>query len=152
MPKVALITGVTGQDGAYLSEFLLNKGYIVHGIKRRSSSFNTDRFFAEGRLMIATQGLDSLKKNYGGDIFRNYDDNRVNEFGVNLFQGIKTQTLFGDLKIGYLVNPRTNLRLELGMTIRRISPETEVGDLKAQTTKYFYFGLKTDLYNQYYDF
>ena len=41
--KVALITGVTGQDGAYLSEFLLNKGYIVHGIKRRSSSFNTAR-------------------------------------------------------------------------------------------------------------
>lgn len=41
--KKALITGVTGQDGAYLSEFLLKKGYEVHGIKRRSSSFNTDR-------------------------------------------------------------------------------------------------------------
>ncbi|MGV8935013.1 MAG: GDP-mannose 4,6-dehydratase [Gallionellaceae bacterium] len=41
--KVALITGVTGQDGAYLAEFLLKKGYIVHGIKRRASSFNTDR-------------------------------------------------------------------------------------------------------------
>ncbi len=41
--KVALITGVTGQDGAYLSEFLLKKGYIVHGMKRRSSLFNTDR-------------------------------------------------------------------------------------------------------------
>jgi GDPmannose 4,6-dehydratase len=41
--KVALITGVTGQDGAYLTEFLLNKGYEVHGIKRRSSLFNTDR-------------------------------------------------------------------------------------------------------------
>ena len=41
--KVALITGVTGQDGSYLAEFLLKKGYKVHGIKRRSSSFNTDR-------------------------------------------------------------------------------------------------------------
>jgi GDPmannose 4,6-dehydratase len=41
--KKALITGVTGQDGAYLAEFLLEKGYEVHGIKRRSSSFNTDR-------------------------------------------------------------------------------------------------------------
>jgi GDPmannose 4,6-dehydratase len=41
--KVALITGVTGQDGAYLSELLLSKGYVVHGIKRRSSSFNTER-------------------------------------------------------------------------------------------------------------
>ena len=41
--KIALITGITGQDGAYLSELLLNKNYIVHGIKRRSSSFNTQR-------------------------------------------------------------------------------------------------------------
>jgi len=43
MTKKALITGVTGQDGAYLAEFLLKKGYIVNGIKRRSSSFNTER-------------------------------------------------------------------------------------------------------------
>ena len=41
--KIALITGITGQDGAYLAEFLLSKNYIVHGIKRRSSSFNTER-------------------------------------------------------------------------------------------------------------
>ena len=41
--RVALITGVTGQDGAYLAEFLLEKGYVVHGIKRRASSFNTER-------------------------------------------------------------------------------------------------------------
>jgi len=44
MAKVALITGVTGQDGAYLAELLLSKGYTVHGVKRRSSSFNTGRF------------------------------------------------------------------------------------------------------------
>ncbi|MEQ6125078.1 GDP-mannose 4,6-dehydratase [Pseudotenacibaculum sp. MALMAid0570] len=43
MSKIALITGITGQDGAYLTEFLLDKGYIVHGIKRRASSFNTQR-------------------------------------------------------------------------------------------------------------
>ena len=43
MSKIALITGITGQDGAYLAEFLLGKGYIVHGIKRRSSLLNTDR-------------------------------------------------------------------------------------------------------------
>jgi GDPmannose 4,6-dehydratase len=41
--KIALITGITGQDGSYLAEFLLKKGYIVHGIKRRTSLFNTDR-------------------------------------------------------------------------------------------------------------
>jgi GDPmannose 4,6-dehydratase len=43
LPKVALITGITGQDGSYLAELLLEKGYIVHGIKRRASSFNTQR-------------------------------------------------------------------------------------------------------------
>ena len=41
--KVALVTGITGQDGAHLARLLLDKGYIVHGIKRRSSSFNTAR-------------------------------------------------------------------------------------------------------------
>ena len=43
MRKVALITGVTGQDGSYLAELLLEKGYEVHGVKRRSSSINTNR-------------------------------------------------------------------------------------------------------------
>ncbi len=43
MKKTALITGITGQDGAYLAEFLLNNGYEVHGVKRRTSLFNTDR-------------------------------------------------------------------------------------------------------------
>ena len=42
-PKVALITGITGQDGAHLARLLLEKGYVVHGVKRRSSSFNTAR-------------------------------------------------------------------------------------------------------------
>ena len=42
-PKTALITGITGQDGSYLAEFLLDKGYTVHGIKRRASNFNTSR-------------------------------------------------------------------------------------------------------------
>jgi GDPmannose 4,6-dehydratase len=42
-PRIALITGVTGQDGAYLADLLLSKGYVVHGIKRRASSFNTQR-------------------------------------------------------------------------------------------------------------
>jgi GDPmannose 4,6-dehydratase len=41
--KIALITGVTGQDGAHLARLLLDKGYVVHGVKRRSSSFNTAR-------------------------------------------------------------------------------------------------------------
>jgi len=63
MSKVALITGITGQDGAYLSEYLIKKGYTVHGIKRRSSLFNTDRIdhlyqdpHVENRNMILHYG------------------------------------------------------------------------------------------------
>ena len=63
MQKTALITGITGQDGAYLAEFLLNKGYTVHGIKRRASSFNTERIdhlyqdpHIEGRRFILHYG------------------------------------------------------------------------------------------------
>ena len=51
MTKTALITGVTGQDGAYLAEFLLGKGYEVHGVKRRSSSFNTSALPRERALV-----------------------------------------------------------------------------------------------------
>jgi hypothetical protein len=112
-----------------------------------------NRLFFDARLIVATQGLDSLKSNYGGDIFKDYNTRaKEKDYEVGLFQGIKTQTFFGDIKIGYLVNPITNLRLELGMTVRRITPEIEVGNLKPETTKYFYFGLKTDLHNQYHDF
>ena len=52
-PKTALITGITGQDGSYLAELLLEKGYIVHGIKRRASLFNTQR--VESLLSGASQ-------------------------------------------------------------------------------------------------
>ena len=61
MGRVALITGITGQDGAYLTRLLLTKGYLVHGIKRRSSSFNTARIdevyqdphFSEGGMHLS---------------------------------------------------------------------------------------------------
>lgn len=64
--KVALITGITGQDGAYLTEFLLEKGYDVHGIKRRSSLFNTDRI---DHLMVDEHGHKNPRlTNHYGDL------------------------------------------------------------------------------------
>lgn len=62
MKKIALITGITGQDGSYLAEFLLEKGYIVHGIKRRSSSFNTERI---DDLYESTRDLKNFHLHYG---------------------------------------------------------------------------------------
>ena len=63
--KVALITGVTGQDGAYLSELLLGKGYEVHGVKRRSSSFNTERI---DHLYREPQELEKRFELHHGDL------------------------------------------------------------------------------------
>ena len=59
MKKVALITGVTGQDGAYLAEFLLEKGYIVHGVKRRASLFNNGSFIFKLTLNVQNVSYNS---------------------------------------------------------------------------------------------
>jgi len=63
MAKIALITGITGQDGAYLAEFLLKKGYTVHGVKRRSSLFNTDRI--DHLYRDVHEGKTNFKLHYG---------------------------------------------------------------------------------------
>jgi GDPmannose 4,6-dehydratase len=67
IPRVALITGITGQDGSYLAELLLEKGYEVHGIKRRASSFNTDRIdhIYQDPHFNAEAGGPKLKLHYG---------------------------------------------------------------------------------------
>ena len=65
MTKRALITGITGQDGAYLAELLLGKGYEVHGIKRRASSFNTDRI---DHLYEDPHGTDVRLRLHYGDL------------------------------------------------------------------------------------
>ena len=59
IPPIALVTGVTGQDGSYLAEFLLEKGYEVHGIKRHASSLNTqrvDHIYQDPHVSIANTG------------------------------------------------------------------------------------------------
>ncbi len=68
--KTALITGVTGQDGAYLAELLLHKGYHVHGVKRRSSSFNTDRV----DHLFYDSHEQQLKQAHGGSFHLHYGD------------------------------------------------------------------------------
>jgi GDPmannose 4,6-dehydratase len=65
MKKVALITGITGQDGSYLAEFLLEKEYEVHGIKRRASSFNTQRIdHIFENMDVKSKFYSSLRRSY----------------------------------------------------------------------------------------
>ena len=84
MAKVALITGITGQDGAYLAELLLEKGYIVHGIKRRSSLFNTDR-------------IDHLYKDFhekGVKFFLHYGDLTDSTNLIRIIQNVQPDEIY----------------------------------------------------------
>jgi len=84
MRKKALITGITGQDGAYLAEFLLDKNYEVHGIKRRSSSFNTDR------IDHLYQDPHQLKRNF----FLHYGDMTDSSSLVRIIQQVQPDELY----------------------------------------------------------
>ena len=83
MKKKALITGITGQDGSYLAEFLLKKNYIVHGIKRKSSSFNTDR-------------IDHIFDNpkYKSRFFLHYGDLTDSDSIFNIINKVKPQEIY----------------------------------------------------------
>ena len=81
--KIAMIIGVTGQDGTYLSEFLLNKGYIVHGVKRRTSLINTQR-------------IDHLYNNpsFQGKFFLHYGDVTDSTNIIRLIQEIQPDEIY----------------------------------------------------------
>ncbi|GIJ27856.1 GDP-mannose 4,6-dehydratase [Micromonospora qiuiae] len=84
MSRVALISGITGQDGSYLSELLLDKGYTVHGIKRRSSSFNTDRI----------DRIDVHPRNADARLFLHYSDLSDPASLTNLIRDIRPDEVY----------------------------------------------------------
>src|SRR5688500_15143325 len=83
-PKKALITGITGQDGSYLAEFLLAKGYEVHGIIRRSSSFNTQRL----------EDIYRDPHESGVQLFNHYGDLTDSSSLVNLIRDLKPDEVY----------------------------------------------------------
>ncbi len=92
MKKKALITGVTGQDGSYLAEFLLSKGYIVHGIKRKSSSFNTQRV---DHIYIDSHFSTNFYLHYGDLTDSNSIFNIVNQVKPNEIYNLGAQSHVG---------------------------------------------------------
>lgn len=114
-------------------------------------TYQNGRFFGELEFMYASQGRDTLGSNWGADVYRDYRE-REQDFDNEIGQGVNTKILFSDLKIGYLFNPKTNLRIQVGFTYRKFSPEIETANLKSNTTQYFYAGVTTNLTNRYYDF
>ncbi|HXH99796.1 MAG TPA: hypothetical protein VNI52_05985 [Sphingobacteriaceae bacterium] len=100
-----------------------------------------------GQINSARYGLDEGGKNYGKDIYRSYDEQRIGDTGNHITQGIKTDFLYIDGRISYLLNPKTNLRFELGGVIRR-----EKNTFASNQTNWLTFGLRSSLRNLYQDF
>ncbi len=119
------------------------------------ASYNFNRWFAEGKFVVGTKGFDynttSDPKSYGGNIYRDNDD-RVSDYGNSIGQGNKTNVFVADLQLGYLVNPATNLKFFTRVAYRSFQPETTTDILKNSNNTWISVGLKTDLFNWYFDF
>jgi hypothetical protein len=123
----------------------------VIGIAR----YNYKRWYGSAKLIFGQRGLDfdPLIDNasYGANIFID-NDNRVGDTGIELLQGNQTNVLIGDLNVGYLINPRTNLKVFANVTYRSFNPDANTAvDFKENTT-WFNFGIRTDIFNWYFDF
>ncbi|PWH84211.1 gliding motility protein RemB [Algibacter marinivivus] len=112
------------------------------------------RWFGDAKLIFGTRGLDfntsSDDFSYGGDIYRNYNE-RPFDTGVEVGQGIKTTTFNGNLQAGYLINPASNLKVFTDITVRNFNPDATTTSTFKSNTVWFNFGLRTDLFNWYFD-
>ena len=128
--------------GANFSEFVLIGRY------------HYKRWFGNAKLVVGERGLDFNNGidtfSYGGDIYRNYND-RPYDTGVTVGQGNKTTSMFANLQAGYLINPATNLKLFADVTFRNFNPDTVTPSALKSNTVWFNIGIRTDLFNWYFD-
>lgn len=123
--------------GANFREFILIANYY------------RGRWFGEVFLQHSWRGLDPPDQNWGSQVLLGYET-RVQEYGNETLQGVRTTTLYSDIRAGWIVNPSYNLRFELGLRLRDFTPETNI--LQATNTTYWFVGLRTGLRNVYEDF
>lgn len=118
--------------------------------------YHKGRYYADAKLTYGVRGLDfdtvTDDNNYGGNIYKAYDDNRPFDTGVKIGQGNKTTILIGDFQAGYLVNPATNLKIFGSLIYRNFNPTTETDLVKKETTTWFSLGLRCDIFNWYFDY
>lgn len=115
------------------------------------ANYSYNRWVAEFQLNAGIVGNDTAGSNWGKDIYQSYNTREMDD-NNKVGQGVRTNVLIVDAKIGYIVNPSYNLRVEAGITARQFNPEINVGSLKEDNTLWFHFGLRTALFNNYYDF
>ena len=117
--------------------------------------YNYKRWFADAKFVFGSRGLDYNNGtddfSYGGDIYRNYNE-RPFDTGVEIGQGIKTNIFHAELQSGYLINPATNLKLFTYLSYRDFNPNATTATAFENNTLWFSIGLRTDLFNWYFDF
>lgn len=120
------------------------------------SRFKKGRYFAEGSLHYGIRGLDfdtpENTYNYGGNIYKDYEENRPFDSNVTIGQGNKTNVFIAQLQAGYLINPQTNLKLFGSMLYRNFSPSYTTNLVDKQNTLWFSVGVRCDVFNWYYDY
>ena len=117
--------------------------------------YNYKRWFADAKFIFGVRGFDfndgTDNFSYGGDVYRDYND-RPFDAGVEIGQGIKTKTFNAELQTGYIINPVSNLKLFTNISFRNFNPNATTATTAKSNTTWFNLGLRTDLFNWYYDF
>ncbi|MFK5958875.1 MAG: gliding motility protein RemB [Lutibacter sp.] len=117
--------------------------------------YKKDRWFANSKIVIGKKGFDfdngTDTFSYGGNVFAD-NDNRASDYGNEIGQGNTATIFIGDLQVGYLVNPATNLKLFGGITFRNFTPDAPTGVFDKSNSTWISFGLKTDVFNWNFDF
>ena len=114
------------------------------------------RYFGEAKFTYGQKGFDFNDGvdnfNYGGNIYLNYNDDRPYDVGVTVGQGNKTNIMIGELQVGYLVNPSSNLKVFGNVLVRNFDPTAETPTAIQNNTTWFSIGLRSDLFNWYFDY
>nr|WP_310380510.1 energy transducer TonB [Flavobacterium sp.] len=118
--------------------------------------YHKGRLFGDAKVTIGTRGLDfdtTLDaNNYGGNIYKDYDVNRPFDSGVKIGQGNKTAVFIADIQGGYLVNPTTNLKLFGSFIYRNFDPTQNTLTTFKENTTWFTVGIRSDVFNWYFDY
>ena len=118
--------------------------------------YHKGRFYADAKLTAGIRGLDfdtqDNQFNYGGNIYKDYDLGRPFDTGVKVGQGNKTNIIIADLQGGYLVNPATNLKIFGSYIYRNFDPSKNTANTFKENTSWFSIGVRTDVFNWYFDY
>jgi hypothetical protein len=118
--------------------------------------YHKGRYFTDLKITSGTRGLDfntaENNLNYGGDIYKDYDENRPFDSGVKVVQGNKTALFIADIQGGYLLNPTTNLKIYGSYIYRSFDPTKNTAITFSQSTNWFTVGLRSDIFNWYFDY